>query len=274
MPRPPAELDPLSGLIAKGFEIKFLSHAKSILAGDFPRALTEIGNVLNAIELPISEIIGSGGGETKFTQRLRRSLASLGWEKHEFVIARTIDGLQSESTSHEVDHVKKYRNAGAIALEIEWNNKDAFFDRDLENFKRLHAEGAISVGVLITRGASLQAALKGAVRRFTRDRNIGSFDDLAANGYVPTPKQKANVLKRVQRSKDPVAFAEAWTDNFVSNKFGQATTHWVKLEDRVGRGVGNPCPLLLIGLPASIITFDAKPVEQLSEDDPKPDESL
>lgn len=42
-----------------------------------------------------------------------------------------------------------------LALEIEWNNKDPFFDRDLENFKRLHAEGAISVGVLITRGASL-----------------------------------------------------------------------------------------------------------------------
>jgi Restriction endonuclease BglII len=35
---------------------------------------------------------------------------------------------------------------GVVALEIEWNNKDPFFDRDLENFKRLHAEGAISVG--------------------------------------------------------------------------------------------------------------------------------
>jgi hypothetical protein len=26
--------------------------------------------------------------------------------------------------------------------------------------------------------------------------------------------------------------------------------------DRVRRGVGNPCPLLLIGLPASIVTFE------------------
>jgi hypothetical protein len=31
---------------------------------------------------------------------------------------------------------------GVLALEIEWNNP--FFDRDLENFKRLHANGAIS----------------------------------------------------------------------------------------------------------------------------------
>jgi hypothetical protein len=28
-----------------------------------------------------------------------------------------------------------------------------------------------------------------------------------------------------------------------------------KLEDRVQRGVGNPCPLVLIGLPDSIVTF-------------------
>jgi hypothetical protein len=226
------------------------------------------------IELPITEIIGSGGGETKFTQRLRRMLNAAGWKKHIFEIKKTIDGKPRESTSHEVDHVKAYTGVGVVALEIEWNNKDPFFDRDLENFKHLHAEGAISVGVLITRGSSLQDALREAVHRFARDRKITSFEDLAANGYVPTPKQKANVLRRVERTKEPVAFADAWTDNFVSNKFGQATTHWAKLVHRVERGVGNPCPLLLIGLPATMITFDTAPIEQLSEDDVKADDAL
>ena len=267
MPKRTAASQPFAALIAKGFEIRFLSHAKSIIAGDFPEALIEIGNALDTIELPISEIIGSGGGETKFTQRLRRSLVSLGWRKHVFKIGKTIDGVARESTSHEVDHVKVYDGVGVVAMEIEWNNKDPFFDRDLENFKRLHLEGAISVGVLITRGSSLQDALPDVVRRFTHDRQINSFDDLAANGYVPTPKQRANVLTRVQRTKNPVAFAEAWTDNFVSSKFGKATTHWDKLVHRVERGVGNPCPLLLIGLPASMITFDTAAIEQLSEDD-------
>jgi hypothetical protein len=273
MPRKAGAGHPFNTLETKGFDIKFVSHARSIIAGEFPEVLTEVGNALQSIELPISEIIGSGGGETKFTQRLRRSLAAMGWRKHVFEIAKTIDGVPRESTSHEVDHVKAYDGVGVIALEIEWNNKDPFFDRDLENFKRLHAEGAISVGVLITRGSSLQDALKGAVRRFTRDRRIASYEHLAANGYVPTPKQKANVLKRVLRGKDPVAFAEAWTDNFVANKFGQATTHWAKLMHRVERGVGNPCPLLLIGLPASMITFDTAAIEQLSEDDAKADEA-
>lgn len=259
-------MNPLERLQEKGFEILFLSHAESILLGEFSEALAELSTVLDQLELPITEIIGSGGGETQFTQRLRKALAKLGWKKHKFEIAKVVDGVQRESTSHEVDHVRRM-SAGVLACEIEWNNKDPFFDRDLENFKRLHAEGAISVGILITRGNSLQEFLWDAVYRFTQDRGITSFDDLAANGYVPTPKQKANVLKRVERDNAPLPFAQAWTDNFVGNKYGQATTHWAKLIHRVERGVGNPCPLLLIGLPQSMVRFDEARIEALGEDE-------
>lgn len=266
--------DPIESLTQKGFDIRFLSHARSILYGEFQEMLVELCETLNNLELPITEIIGSGGGETKFTQRLRRTLAAKDWKKHNFEIGKTIDGVQRESTSHEVDHVKWKDGVGVLACEIEWNNKDPFFDRDLENFKRLHAEGAISVGILITRGASLQEFMWDAVFKFAADRNIQDYDDLAANGYTPTPKQKANVLKRVNREKDPIPFQSAWTDNFVSNKYGQATTHWTKLEDRVDRGVGNPCPLLLIGLPKSIVRFDTALVEELEEESaPQPSEA-
>ncbi|MDO3621837.1 BglII/BstYI family type II restriction endonuclease [Ralstonia pseudosolanacearum] len=258
---------PFQTLEEKGFEVLFVSHAKSILVGEFGEAIEELEKVLGNLELPITEIIGSGGGETKFTQRLRRSLADLGWKKHNFEIAKVVDGVQRESTSHEVDHVKRVDGVGVIACEIEWNNKDPFFDRDLENFKRLHAEGAISVGVLITRGKSLQDFLWDAVYRFTEDRDINDYEDLERNGYVPTPKQKRAVLKRVERAKEPVPFRNAWTDNFVANKYGQATTHWLKLVHRVERGVGNPCPLLLIGLPSSIVRFDSAIVDTLDEED-------
>lgn len=257
----------LSDLEAKGFDILFVSHARSILEGEFDESLEELATVLDVLELPITEIIGSGGGESKFTQRMRRELASLAWTKHNFEISKVVDGVQKESTSHEVDHVRRVADVGVIACEIEWNNKDPFFDRDLENFKRLHAEGAISVGVIITRGKSLQRSLWQAVRRFAEDRRIGNYDDLALHGYTPTPKQKKAVLKRVERALNPVPFIDAWTDNFVSNKYGQATTHWDKLVHRVERGVGNPCPLLLIGLPDTIVRFDDAPVEELGEDD-------
>lgn len=60
----------------------------------------------------------------------------------------------------------------------------------------------------------------------------------------------------MSRLLNPLSFREAFTDKFVSDKFGAATTHWDKLQARVDRGVGNPCPLLLIGMPASIVTFN------------------
>lgn len=251
----PTTAQPFQALIARGFEILYVSHAAAILEHDFPDARGDIERVLGTISLPITEIIGSGGGETLFTQRLRRALAELGWRKHEFIVQKVIDGVARESTSHEVDHVRRYE-AGVVACEIEWNNKDPFFDRDLENFKRLHSEGAISVGVLITRGASLQDSLPELVARFAKEREIVDFASLSAAGVAPTPKQVASIRRRVERHEDPIPFPDAWVSNFVSNKYGAATTHWAKLLHRVRRGVGNPCPLLLIGLPASIVTFD------------------
>jgi hypothetical protein len=162
---------------------------------------------------------------------------------------------QRESISHEIDHVREF-TSGTIALEIEWNNKDPFFDRDLENFKRLHADGAISAGVIVTRGRSLHDQLRPLVRRFVDERQISSFSELTAWGYEPTAKQRRAIETRINRKKNPLSFQEAFVDKFVSDKFGEATTHWRKLDDRVHRGVGNPCPLVLIGLPESIVTFD------------------
>src|SRR5262249_22462905 len=142
---------------------------------------------------------------------------------------------------------------------IEWNNKDPFFDRDLENFKRLHVEGAISVGVIITRGISLQDEMKTLVRRWVDESKAASFDDLTRHGVSPTARQRREVMKRVERNRNPLSFQQAWADHFVSDKYGAATTHWRKLEDRVQRGVGNPCPLVLIGLPSSIVSFGEDP---------------
>jgi hypothetical protein len=147
-----------------------------------------------------------------------------------------------------VDHVKRFGEA-AFALEIEWNNKDPFFDRDLENFKRLHSEGAISVGGIITRGKSLQDSLRSRMEAFAVEQGIESADQLE-RFYHPTPRQRKIYEAKAARTG---SFAAAWADAFVSDKFGEATTHWRKLEERIERRVGNPCPLVLIGLPATVI---------------------
>ena len=51
----------------------------------------------------------------------------------------SVDGNERLSPTHKVDC---YKNR--IALEIEWNNKDPFFDRDLNNFRLLFDLRAIS----------------------------------------------------------------------------------------------------------------------------------
>ena len=257
----------LDALTDKGFQVDFHSHAKAILELDFPDVAAQLEEVLLASTIPVEEIVGSGGGETKGTQRLRRALRARGWAKHIFKVQRTIDDVPREAQSHEVDHIRAFP-AGTIALEIEWNNKDPFFDRDLENYKRLHADGAISLGIIVTRGSSLQETMKDMIGRYAEERQITSLADLERFGVTPTAKQRAAIMKRVEREKNPIPFRQAWVENFVGNKFGAATTHWSKLEDRVSRGVGNPCPLVLIGLPASIVTFgeDPQQVKELLEE--------
>ena len=250
----------LERLIERQFQIDFQSHAQAILGVDFPDVAAQLEDVLLASTIPIEEIIGSGGGETKGTQRLRNALKGHGWRKHNFVVQRIIDGVQREAQSHEVDHIQVFPG-GTVALEIEWNNKDPFFDRDLENFKRLHSDGAISLGIIITRGASLQSSMRDLVRRYADDESIDSHADVRRVGLDPTRRQVAAVMRRVERKRNPIPFRTAWVDHFVSDKFGSATTHWSKLEDRVRRGVGNPCPLVLIGLPTSIVTFGENPDE-------------
>jgi hypothetical protein len=72
-----------------------------------------------------------------------------------------------------------------------------------------------------------------------------------ALGVKDRTKRQREAVQKLLDSQIP--FAEAFSKQFVSDKFGQATTHWRKLKDRIDRGVGNPCPLLLIGLPASVV---------------------
>ncbi len=167
--------------------------------------------------------------------------------------------MPRESQSHEVDHVRTFDENGRlsrIALEIEWNNKDPFFDRDLENFKRLHADGAISAGVIVTRGRSLHQSMRAMVGRFVHERQIRNLAELEQWGYNPTRRQRAEIERRMSRPTPATSLRDAFVSVFVADKFGEATTHWAKLEDRISRGVGNPCPLVLIGLPDTIVTFD------------------
>ena len=232
-----------------GFEIETRNHALAVLNKDFPRPIGELCDILSRFKILDVELVRGGGGESSPTQRLRQALQSQGWNKHNFSIRKIVDGDEKASITHEIDHIRETAR-GKVALEIEWNNKDPFFDRDLENFQRLHAEGAISVGIVVTRGASLQGELRQIIMACAKKRMVESLIDAENEfGYNPTARQRRGISGL--HGED---FLSAWVHKFVGDKFGTATTHWQKLQDRLDRGVGNPCPLLLIGIPASAVT--------------------
>lgn len=204
----------------KGFQVLALHHAEAILKHDMSSAINEIETVLLDVSIPVKELVYGGGGEGELTQRLRRALADkYGWKKHIFEVKKIVDGKEKESISHEIDHVKEFAQ-GTFALEIEWNNKDPFYDRDLENFKRLHADGVISIGAIITRGESLQNGMREIIEAFARKEGVDDFSKLS-QFYTPTPRQK-ELIEKARKSKG--SFEEGWAHTFVADKFGEATT--------------------------------------------------
>ena len=238
------------GLQDQGFDVRFSYHADAIIGLHFPDVIDELTQILGDIDVPMHEIMGSGGGEAKVTQRLRKRLSASGWKKTNFDVHKSINEAMTYATSHEVDHVKKFDH-GTIALEIEWNNKDPFYDRDLENFQRLHADGAISLGILVTRGKSLQDGLTDRMRQFLVANGIHDFASLEAFGIKRTDRQKADIENRLLRDPD---FPSAVAHHYKSDKFGTSTTHWEQLNNRFARGVGSPCPLVGIGIPYAKIS--------------------
>jgi hypothetical protein len=234
-------------LLAREFQVEYYTHAGAILSQDFPTVSTDLENVLSTFSIPVEELVAGGGGEAPMTQRLRRALHDLDWKKTTFQIKKEINGRLSGSISHEVDHVKVFGDE-SIALEIEWNNKDPFFDRDLDNFHRLHAEGAIAAGVIVTRGLTFQAGIRDTIEAYAASKNVTTVADLERLGIRMTDRQR-KMVERVSRK----TFARTWAEAFCSDKFGEATTHWRKLSDRMHRKVGHPCPLLLIGIPLSVV---------------------
>ncbi len=243
----------LPALRESGFDVETTNHAGAILSRDFPAEFKVLSDILLDTRIECTEMLESGGNEAPPTRRLRKTLHDAGWRKRSVNIIKSVDGMPKTSTTHEIDHVRDC-DLGTLGLEIEWNNKDPFFDRDLENFQRLHADSAISVGIVVTRGKSLQGDIRNILAACASANRLESVDDFSRLGIKePTANQRA----RLDRSTRDTEFAVA-AASILASKYGESTTHWNKLMERLARGVGNPCPLLLVGLPAACVQIIAR----------------
>jgi hypothetical protein len=140
-----------SEYIRQNYYIHEWRHASAILHIDFPNEIKDIIDLLEQFKFYKSWINIGGGSKSQVANSMDSFLKKRGWEEKKFNTSIKVDENIRETPTHKVDC---YKNR--VALEIEWNNKDPFFDRDLNNFRLLFELQAISIGVIVTRCDDLQ----------------------------------------------------------------------------------------------------------------------
>ena len=171
-------LSSIPSSIAAKYEVREWKHACAILTSDFPSEWSDIIDALSHFRLCKSWITVGGGRKSKVAAELDQFLYQRGWSEKQFETSITVDSVKMESPTHSVDCFKNQ-----IAVEIEWNNKDPFYDRDLNNFRLLFDLRAISVGVIITRCDELQDVFK----------NLGR-----GNSYGASTTHMSKLLPRIE----------------------------------------------------------------------------
>jgi hypothetical protein len=180
LPDPPGMVtEPTVEGLPDGYRYGVTRYADIILREAFPPRFRDLVDVLDSYRIAIDELITGGGNRASHTVRFDALLQERSWGKRNIEISKRIDDRLIHSTrGHEIDMF----GAGSVeddypgvAVEMEWNNKDPFYDRDLINFSALHREGALAVGVIVTRGPVLQKFIASVIKtRGARSQKYGA----------------------------------------------------------------------------------------------------
>jgi len=133
------------------YHVREWRNATGVLLTACPDEWRDVVEVLRAFRLLKSQVLTAGGGLSPISQGINGAFESRGWREKGFATKIVVDEAEYRTPTHLVDCFK-----GRVALELEWNNKDPFFDRDLNNFRLLFDLRAIDVGVVVTRATELQ----------------------------------------------------------------------------------------------------------------------
>lgn len=173
------------GAVQATWEIHEWRNASVILGSLHPQEWDELMTVLGAFRLRRSYVAKGGGNKSDISRGLDGHLLEFGWKRETFdtnvsVSTRVTPGSTTyDVPTHEVDCFKN-----RIALEVEWNNKDPFFDRDLNNFRLLFDLKVIDVGIIVTRADGLRDIFKQLGRS-------GSFGESTTHMSKLLPKADA-----------------------------------------------------------------------------------
>ncbi len=216
--------------ICKKFEIFSYRNAATLLASGFPKQFETI--LKSLVDFQISQTMirlpgGNKGPIAKYVDTL--FLEENGWEETRILADLHVKLMHAKQKSkilseyvrtgfldgHRIDFLN-----GKVAVDLEWNSKDQTYDRDLYAFSAFYDAGAIDVGVILTRGSSID------------------------NQYL---RKLGKVLKKDGVTEGP---------EFVYSKMGASTTWMGKLLYRLDAGRNGGCPVLAIGITPNCITSD------------------
>lgn len=216
-----------SSSLRNKFEIYSYRNAATILSGSFPEQFAEILSILENFQITESMIRTPGGSkgpianyvDTLFSNEWRETRISADLNVRLLDVKRS-DNVVSDYVrngyldGHRIDFVN-----GKVALDLEWNSKDQTYDRDLYAFSAFYDAGAIDLGIILTRGTSL---------------NTDYFRSLG------------NVLTKSGEQGKEAVF----------KKFGASTTWMGKLLYRLEAGRNGGCPILAIGIKPECVVKD------------------
>ncbi len=168
------------------------------------------------------------------------------------------DDTVAGSESHKIDHIIQNKEKKLIALEIEWNNKDEFYDRDFQAMRRFYELDIIDLGIIITRGPEIEDQLGRLISNYFYNANINNKADFVKLSErlidedgeerfsFPTVKQTTAIDKKV---KSGMPYYEAAAQVFKTNKYGTSTTTWNQLNKRISRRDAGRTPMIFFGIP-------------------------
>ncbi|PWE16893.1 hypothetical protein DDZ18_09260 [Marinicauda salina] len=250
-----------------GWVFQSLNYASAVISDEFEREFDLLLDSLLSARFTIEDaIIKRGGGRSDQTTALGRQFVANGWKANNITIKNRVEfssafsPIDTQSTTHEIDHLISNENNKLAAIEIEWNNKDEFFDRDVQAIRRLYEMNVVDLGGIVTRSPKLEEKIPEFVLEYFINWPIKCANDFAnvasyfeqkygRNKFsFPTDVQAAEIDRKV---KAGTPYVDAASRVFVASKYAGTTTNWRQLQSRVQRKDLGRAPTILIGIPPS-----------------------
>lgn len=148
--------------IPRGYAVRNINYGMELLVNAFPAHHTSLVRALETWNVSWTDIEAGGGNKSRVSRHFDEAFEGEGWKETSLELEIRLSGITTIARTHKIDLFKPGPRGElpGVGVELEWNNKDEFFDRDLINFEAIHRARGLAVGIVMTRGPRLQDTLR------------------------------------------------------------------------------------------------------------------